>query len=131
MIRFRQPRGTPTVGVARRRQEWRMSNRNLLALAAALALAVPAAASAGDGWSVTLGVWGGVSRYDVLGLEHGLGAVEGADGQKLLDGDAKSEVLTPLVGFAWDLSRHVRLDVLAELGGHRITGLGTDVQLAD
>ena len=133
-----------------------MGNRNLLALAAAaaVALAAPRAASAAEGWSVTLGVWGGVSHYDVLGLAHGIESVGAADGQDLiqgnfntvggsallrirwldlgvlyegtlLDSDAKNEVLTPLVGFAWDVSRRVRLDVLAELGGHRITGVGS------
>ncbi len=131
-----------------------MGNRTVLALAAALALAAPRGASAGEGWSLTLGVWGGVSHYDVLGLAHGVGAVGAADGQDLiqgnfdtvggeallrlrwldlgvlyegtlLDGDAKNEVLTPLVGIAWDLSQHVRLDLLAELGGHRITGVGS------
>ncbi len=130
-----------------------MGNRTVLALAAALALAAPRAAPAADGWSVTLGVWGGVSHYDVLGLAHGVGGVGASDGQDLIQGDfntvggsavlrlrwldlgvlyegtlldtsAKNEVLTPVVGFAWDLSRRVRLDLLAELGGHRITGIG-------
>jgi hypothetical protein len=131
-----------------------MSHRSLAALAAMLALAAPRPASAGDGWSVTVGVWGGVSRYDVLGLKHGIGTVGSADGQDLIDGnfnavggsavlrirwlelgalyegtlldrDAKSDVLTPLVGVAWDLSPRVRVDVLAELGGHRITDIGS------
>lgn len=131
-----------------------MGNRTLLALAAALALAAPRAASAAEGWSVTLGVWGGVSHYDVLGLSHGVGSVGAADGQDLIQGNfdtvggsallrirwldvgllyegtlldtsARNEVLTPVLGFAWDLSRRVRLDLLAELGGHRITGVGS------
>ncbi|HET8539078.1 MAG TPA: hypothetical protein VFL83_04335 [Anaeromyxobacter sp.] len=131
-----------------------MRNRILLALAAAVALAAPRAGSAGEGWSLTLGVWGGVSRYDVLGLAHGVGSVGAADGQDLIEGnfntvggsallrirwfdvgllyegtlldtDARNEVLTPLVGVAWDLSQRWRLDVLAELGGHRITGVGS------
>ena len=131
-----------------------MGNRTLLALAAAVALAAPRIAAAGEGWSLTLGVWGGVSRYDVLGLKHGVGTVEGSDGQDLLDGnfdtvgasallrlgwfdvgvlyegtllesDATSEVLTPLVGVAWDITRKVRLDALVELGGHRVTGVGS------
>ena len=111
-------------------------------------------ASAGEGWSLTLGVWGGVSHYDVLGLSHGVASVGTADGQDLiqgnfntvgasavlrlgalelgalyegtlLDGDAKNEVLTPLVGLAWDLSDTWRLDLLAELGGHKIEGIGS------
>lgn len=131
-----------------------MGNRTLLALAAALALAAPRLAEAGEGWSLTLGVWGGVSRYDVLGLKHGLGAVEREDGRDLLEGDfdavgasavlrlgwlevgalyegtlldqdARSEVLTPLVGFKWDLTPRVRVEVLGELGGHRITDIGS------
>ena len=130
-----------------------MGNRTLLALAAALALAAPRAARAGDGWSLDVGVWGGVSHYDVLGLAHGVSAVGASEGQDLIQGnfnavggsallrirwldlgvlyegtlldtDAKSEILTPMVGFAWDLSRRVRLDALLELGGHRITGVG-------
>jgi len=131
-----------------------MGNRNLLALAAALALAAPGTGAAGDGWSLTLGVWGGVSRYDILGLEHGIGTVGSADGQDLidgnfnavggsavfrvrwlelgalyegtlLDGDARSEVLTPLVGVRWGLSSRIQVDLLAELGGHRIKDIGS------
>jgi hypothetical protein len=139
--------------VVRRRQEWLMGNRTLLPLAAALALAIPSVALAGGNWSLTLGVWGGVSRYDVLGLGHGVGAVGSEDGRDLLEGNfnavgasavlrlgwldlgalyegtlldrhARSEVLTPLVGFAWNVTDKVRLDVLGELGGHRINDIG-------
>lgn len=131
-----------------------MGDRTVLALAAALALAAPGTGSAGEGWSLTLGVWGGISHYDVLGLQHGIGNVGAADGQDLIQGnfntvgasallrlrwldlgllyegtlldtDAKNEVLTPTVGFAWDLSPRLRLDTLVELGGHRITGVGS------
>jgi hypothetical protein len=131
-----------------------MGNRTVLALAAALALAAPRVGVAADAWSLTLGVWGGVSRYDVLGLRHGVGNVGGQDGRDLLEGnfnavgasallrfrwlelgllyegtllddDAQSEVLTPLVGFKWDVGERVRLDVLGELGGHRITDIGS------
>ncbi len=131
-----------------------MGNRTVVALAAALALAAPRTVSAADDWSLTLGVWGGVSHYDVLGLAHGVSSVGAAEGQDLiqgnfdtvggsallrirwldlgvlyegtlLDGSARNEVLTPVVGLAWDLSRRVRLDLLAELGGHRITGVGS------
>jgi hypothetical protein len=131
-----------------------MGNRTLLALAAAIALAAPRTGSAMEGWSLTVGVWGGVSHYDILGLQHGVANVGAADGQDLiqgnfdtvggsallrirwldlgvlyegtlLDGDAKSEILTPEIGFAWDLSERTRLDLLFELGGHRITGIGS------
>lgn len=105
------------------------------------------------GWSLTVGAWGAVSRYDVLGLRHGVGAIESQDGRDLLDGrfDAwggsallrfgwfdvgllyegaflsdrsDSAVLTPLLGVAWDLPGNLRLDLLAELGGHRVSGIG-------
>jgi len=131
-----------------------MRNGTLLALAAALALAAPRAVAAGDPFSLTLGVWGGVSRYDVLGLRHGVGDIGAEDGRDLivgnfnavgasallrvgfldlgllyegtlLDDEAQSEVLTPLVGVKWDLGDRIRLDVLGELGGHRITDIGT------
>jgi hypothetical protein len=131
-----------------------MGNRTFLALAAALALAAPRAGAAADPFSLTLGVWGGVSRYDVLGLRHGVGDIGAADGRDLivgnfnavgasallragfldlgvlyegtlLDDEAQSEVLTPLVGIKWDLGDRVRLDVLGELGGHRITSIGS------
>lgn len=131
-----------------------MGNRTAVALAAALALAAPGAASPSEGWSLTAGVWGGVSQYDVLGLSHGVGSVAAADGQDLIEGnfntvgasavlrirwldlgvlyegtlldtDAKNEILTPMVGAAWDLSQRLRLDTLVELGGHKITGIGT------
>jgi peptide/nickel transport system substrate-binding protein len=63
-----------------------------LALLAALALAAPTAARAntapGSGWSFTLSLWAGASRYDVLGLEHGVGNVGAADGKDLLDGSS-------------------------------------------
>lgn len=130
-----------------------MGNRTLLALVAAVALAAPGAGAASDALSLTLGVWGGVSRYDVLGLQHGVGNVGSEDGKDLIEGDfdtvgasallrlgwfeigalyegtlfdaeAQSEVVTPLVGFKWDLTGFLRLDVLAELGGHRITNIG-------
>jgi hypothetical protein len=131
-----------------------MRNRTLIALAAAAALAAPGSASADDSWSLTLGVWGGISRYDVLGLKHGVGTVGSQDGRDLLDGnfnavggsavlrigwldlgvlyegslfddEATSEVFTPLVGFKWDLTDTVRIDVLGELGGHRIDDIGS------
>lgn len=131
-----------------------MHDRTLLALALAAALAAPGVVSAEDPWSLTLGVWGGVSRYDVLGLRHGAGTVGSQDGKDLLDGNfnavgasavlrvgwldlgvlyegslfddqATSEVLTPLVGFKWDLTDTVRIDVLGELGGHRIDDIGS------
>jgi hypothetical protein len=133
-----------------------MRHPRLTALAAALALAAPGLASAdvspGSGWSFTLSVWGGVSRYDVLGLEHGVGSLDRDDLDGELDAYGLSGVLrlgwldlgalyegsfrrstdsfvvTPLVGFKWDLTEMLRLDVLGELGGHRISNLGTDAE---
>ena len=134
-----------------------MRNGSLLALAATLALSVPEAARAGTGpdasWSLTLGVWGGVSRYDVLGLQHGVGTIDAQDGEDLLQGrfdtwggsavlrlgwldlgllyerspgdeGAASAVFTPLAGIAWNLTDLFRLDLLAELGGHQISNIG-------
>lgn len=134
-----------------------MRNPIAVALAATLALLVPAAASADTSvsapWSITLGVWGGVTRYDVLGLQHGVGTIEPQDGRDLLDGNfdawggsavlrlgwfdvgllyertpssggAGSAVFTPVAGFAWNLSSMIRLDVLGELGGHQISDIG-------
>jgi hypothetical protein len=134
-----------------------MSHRIALLLAA-VALAAPSAALAGTGthapWSLTLGVWAGGSRYDVLGLEHGVENTGSADGRDLIDGgydviggmallrvgwlelgalyegtllddEATSEVLTPVVGFKVDVSDRIRLDVLGEAGGHRLTRIGS------
>jgi hypothetical protein len=128
----------------------------LFALLAALALVTPGLASAGvspgSGWSFTLSAWGGYTRYDVLGLRHGVGALDRDD----LDGDldayglsgvlrlgwldlgvlyegsfrrtTDSFVLTPLVGFKWDLTNVLRFDLLGELGGHRISNVGLDAE---
>ena len=133
-----------------------MRNARLLAigLAAALAGIRPAAAdnSPGSSWSLTASVWGGASRYDVLGLAHGVGQLGSSDlhgnldaygGSALLrlgwldvgalyEGSFRavsdSFVLTPLAGVAWDVSDAVRIDLLGELGGHRITHIGADAQ---
>jgi len=135
-----------------------MRNRTAIALAATLALLVPAVASADTSasapWSLTLSLWGGVSQYDVLGLQHGLGAIEPEDAQDLLEGNfdtwgasavlrlgwfdvgllyertpgsggAESAVITPVAGFAWNLADVLRLDVLGELGGHQISNIGS------
>jgi len=135
-----------------------MRNRTAIALAATLALLAPAAASADTSasapWSLTLGLWAGVTRYDVLGLQHGIGTIEPEDAQDLLEGDfdtwgasavlrlgwfdvgllyeqtpgsggAESAVFTPVVGFAWNLADVLRLDVLGELGGHQISNIGS------
>lgn len=134
-----------------------MRNRSLVALVLAAAAITPAVARADASnaapWSITAQVWGGVARYDVLGLEHGVGTVTQADANDLLRGNfdtrggsavlrlgwldlgalfegswptsaADSVVVTPLAGFAWDLATTLRLDVLAELGGHRISDIG-------
>jgi hypothetical protein len=123
--------------------------------AAALAGAAPARAdvSPGSAWSLTLSAWGGVSRYDVLGLRHGISSVQSQDGRDLLQGEfnayggsavlrlgwldlgalyegallesrADSAVVTPLAGFALNLTDLLRLDVLGELGGHQISNIG-------
>ncbi len=133
-----------------------MRNPRLLALAAALALSGPVFARAdtspGSAWSLTLSGWGGLSRYDVLGLKHGVGQLGWNDLNGNLDaygGSAllrlgwldvgalyegsfrqvtNSFVLTPLAGVKWDLSDLVRLDLLGELGGHRITNIGGAAQ---
>jgi hypothetical protein len=129
-----------------------MRHARLAALAAALALAAPALSRAdvspGSGWSFTLSLWGGLSRYDVVGLRHGVSNLDrdsldgGTDAYgasallrlgwldvgALYEGSSseatESFVLTPLVGFKWDITELVRLDVLGELGGHRITNVG-------
>jgi hypothetical protein len=135
-----------------------MRNRTLIALAATLALLLPAPAaadaSASAPWSLTLGLWGGVTRYDVLGLKHGIEGLEPDDAEDLLEGDfdtwgasavlrlgwfdvgllyertpgsggAESAVFTPVAGFAWNLAGWLRLDVLGELGGHQISNIGS------
>jgi hypothetical protein len=133
--------------------------KTVLALAAALALAQPAATRAADGqgadarpdgWSGTFSVWAGVSRYDVLGLRHGVAATGGKD---LLSGNfdtiggsvvlhhyaweygvlyegtlmktrAQSAFYTPVFGFGYDLTENVRMEALAEFGGHQISQIG-------
>ncbi len=140
-----------------------MRNRTLLALASAAALCAPLAARADASprasWSLTLTVWDGLSRYDVLGLRHGIGTVGSQDKQDLLDGNfnamgaqavmrikwfelgllyegtlvdsgASSEIVTPLVGFKWDVAESLRLDFLGELGGHKITNIGSGNAIA-
>jgi hypothetical protein len=133
-----------------------MRNPRLVALAAVLALAGPGLAAAdvtpGSSWSFTASVWGGVSHYDMLGLAHGIGQLESSAPQGSMDTRGASAVLrlgwldvgtlyegsfrevsdsfvlTPLVGVKWDLSDVVRLDLLGELGGHRITNIGVEAQ---
>jgi len=119
------------------------------ALLAAL-LSLPGAARADDAWGLTLQVLWGVSRYDVGGLQAGL-ASQGAEmltdsasmvgGLGLLrlgaldlgvlyeggtiSGTADSAVLTPEVGFALPLGEALRIDLLGELGGHKISNVTT------
>lgn len=135
-----------------------LPRRLALAILAAGAVSIAAPARA-DGWSLTVSGWGGRSRHDELGLKHGLSGLQSQDRRDLLDGDfdtwgasallrlgsldvgalyqgtlldarANSDVLTPLVGFAVDLSDTVRLDLLGELGGHRISSIGTSGSFA-
>jgi hypothetical protein len=135
-----------------------MRNVRLLGVAAALAvgLAPPGLAAADvspeSPWSLTVSLWAGVSKYDVLGLAHGVGQLGSSDlngsvdaygGSALLrlgwldvgalyEGSFREAtntfVLTPLVGVKWDLADALRLDLLGELGGHRITNIGADAQ---
>jgi len=126
----------------------------LAALLAALAPAAARAdTSAAAPWSVTVSAWGGRSRYDVVGLRDNASAISASDGRDLLSGNfttqglqgvlrlgwfevgalwegswprdgAGSVVVTPLAGFKWDLSDFWRVEVLGELGGHRVSGIG-------
>jgi hypothetical protein len=139
-----------------------MRRITLLALAVVVAGALPAGARADASnsapWSLTVQGWGGVQRYDVLGLRH---AVDTNAGRDLLNGNVRalgvsallrfgwldlgllyegsvlrektdSAIFTPLLGVRTDLSDYVRLDLLAELGGHQITnvGLSNDVSVS-
>jgi hypothetical protein len=125
-----------------------------LTLAAVIAALTPTLASADASpeapWSISFELWGGRSRYDVLGLRNNVATVRSGD---LLDGNfntrgaqallrigwldlgalwegnwpksgADSVVVTPLVGFKWDLSDTWRVDLLGELGGHRVSNIG-------
>lgn len=124
----------------------------LAALAVLLAVAPPAGAA--DGLGLTLQLWGGVSRYDVAGLEAGI-ATQGRDllqasantygasallrlggldvgvlyEGRLIRERTDAAVLTPVVGLALPLGDVVRLDLLAELGGHRVSGVQFDGQV--
>jgi len=120
------------------------------ALLAAL-LSLPGAVRADDSWGLSLQLLWGVSRYDVGGLQAGL-SNQGSDMLKdsasvvgglgllrlgILDlgvlyeggaisgtaGTADSMVLTPEVGFALPLGDTFRLDLLGELGGHKISNI--------
>ena len=115
-------------------------------LAALLALATPSVARALGPLSLTLEAWGGVQRGDPLRVVGGTAAAA-ATAEDRLDGtfDAigvtliaktsflevglsfdqsftpartKVSTLTPLAGFAFDLSM-LRFELLAEYGGHR------------
>lgn len=125
---------------------------------AALALALaPASARAEEpGWSLTAQVWGGVSRYDSHGLRDGL-QTQGNDilqssmntkgvsallrlsaldlgvlyEGRWLSNRTDSAVLTPVVGFAIDLSQYLRLDLLGELGGHQVSNVSVTTSGAD
>lgn len=131
--------------------------RNAIPLALALALATPSLAAAdvspNSNWSVTVNVWGGVSRYDVLGLKHGVDTLQPQDGRDLLEGSfntwggsavlrlswldvgalyegsfpssrADTAIVAPLAGIAVNLTDLLRLDLLGEFGGHRISNIG-------
>jgi hypothetical protein len=124
--------------------------RPLAAFALAALLALPSVTRAEDSWGLTLQVLGGVSRYDVGGLQSGI-QNQGADmlndkasvtgGLALLRFESldvgliyeggqlattgQSVVLTPTLGLAIPIGDLLRLDLLAELGGHKISGVST------
>jgi hypothetical protein len=125
-------------------------------LLVALALAWPTGAAAVD---LRLQAWAGVSRYDARGLKDGV-VTQGHDllqsdvnvyaGSLLLvlgaldlgalyeggviSGHADTAILTPLVGFGFDLGESWRIDLLGELGGHQVSNIrysgGVDVSQA-
>jgi len=117
-------------------------------LAALLSIAGPARAD--DSWGLSLQLLGGVSRYDVGGLKAGIanqGAAMMKDSAAMIGGmallrlgaralgavyeggkitsAADSAVLTPVVGFALPLGESLRIDLLGELGGHKISNITT------
>jgi hypothetical protein len=119
------------------------------ALLAAL-LSTPGLARADDSWGLSLQLLGGVSRYDVGGLKAGIanqGAAMLKENASMLGGmallrlgapdlgviyeggkitsSADSAVLTPVVGLALPLGETVRIDLLGELGGHKISNIST------
>lgn len=119
------------------------------ALLAAL-LVLPGVTRADDSWGLSLQLLGGVSRYDVGGLKAGIanqGAAMLKDSASMLGGmallrlggldlgvvyeggritsAADSAVLTPTAGFAIPLGELLRLDLLGEVGGHRISNITT------
>lgn len=119
------------------------------ALLAAL-LSIPGPARADDSWGLSLQLLGGVSRYDVGGLKAGIanqGAAMLQDNASMFGGmgllrlgaldlglvyeggklssTGDSAVLTPVVGFALPLGESLRIDLLGELGGHRISNIST------
>jgi hypothetical protein len=97
---------------------------------------------------LTLQVVGAVSRYDAGGLQSGVdtqGSSLLQDRMNLIGGSAllrlgsldlgllyergqlrsqaDSAIVTPMIGLAWSLGETVRLDLLAELGGHKISNI--------
>jgi hypothetical protein len=119
------------------------------ALLAAL-LSIPGPTRADDSWGLSLQVLGGVSRYDVGGLKAGIanqGAAMLKDSATVIGGmallrvgaldlgaiyeggkitsAADSAVLTPVVGVALPLGEALRIDLLGELGGHKISNIST------
>jgi hypothetical protein len=95
-------------------------------------------------WAVSLSGWAGAAQYDILGLPHGLSSVDettldrarpvagaslllrwklfalGLLAERTLDAGHGTFVVAPLAGLTVDLGRALRLDLLAELGGHRV-----------
>jgi len=97
---------------------------------------------------LTLQVMGAVSRYDAGGLKSGVDSQGSAllkDRMAVVGGSvllrlgaldlgllyeggqlrsqADSAIVTPMIGLAWPLGEALRLDLLAELGGHKISNI--------
>jgi hypothetical protein len=126
-------------------------NRSVLALCAVLALAAPRPGSAAaSGWDLTLDLWAGMSSRDVAAIRTRVATsttselltsndVVGASGLLRLGGfelgalwegefkfsSASSAVVSPLLGFAFDPIPWLRIELLGELGGHRVGDLAS------
>lgn len=124
--------------------------RLLTAVLLAALLSTPATTRADDSWGLSFQLLWGVSRYDVGGLKAGItnqGAALLTDSASVVGGmgllrlgaldlgliyeggaissTADSAILTPAVGLALPLGESLRLDLLGELGGHKISNLST------
>jgi hypothetical protein len=107
------------------------------------------AGAAKSRWTLSLQGWGGLQRYDVLGLPHAVDTT----GLDLLHGNVRAlgvsllvryrwfdlgflyegsilrpqtdtAIFTPLIGARLRIAENVRFDLLGELGGHQFVGVG-------